>query len=423
MNIFALIILISYSFFYLINEVARFLSVRTFQKQIPQELTDHMSQREYANARALCVKTAQVRFLRDTSMFALFLLFWLFGGFEIVDEIVRDFGRGPVLSGVLYFFIAALDFGIVLIPFMAWSKYIVVSHTDSEATFGKILFIVTIRYGVTAIVVGAVILSIMFSLYEWAGVMSWLVVFAFLLLILLGISDLAPTLTNDPDVVSPLAQNHSLRQAIYEHAGTLKFRYQDIMVIDDQLLPKKENIIFQRFGPNRLISIRESLFSKLASDELAGVVFQKIASFQSYLLWKRYVLPPLVLAVFFWMLSSFIDHPGLFEAFYVSHPTPYAGLLLFLLLFAPIELAGTIPYRYFMRRLQLRADRLAMEITGNGEALLRGLKKLNFKRLINPSPHWLDVVLNYREPPFLHRIRSLRNTMNPSQPEHQKSQF
>jgi len=59
------------------------------------------------------------------------------------------------------------------------------------------------------------------------------------------------------------------------------------------------------------------------------------------------------------------------------------------------------------RHNEREADRFAVETTGAGDALARGLRRLSVDGLSNPTPHPLYVLLHYSHPPLTERLRAL----------------
>ena len=114
------------------------------------------------------------------------------------------------------------------------------------------------------------------------------------------------------------------------------------------------------------------------------------------------------MGVVFYLLSIFISHPGLFEAFFMDYQSVYAGLIFFGMLYTPIELILSVFMQIFSRRNEYAADQFAAMTTGDAVPMINALKKLSLHNLSNLRPHPLYVFLNYSHPPVLERIQALR---------------
>src|SRR5204862_5930183 len=100
----------------------------------------------------------------------------------------------------------------------------------------------------------------------------------------------------------------------------------------------------------------------------------------------RHVLRSMVLSivhmgVMFALLSVFLSHVGLFQAFYVQQPSIYAGLVFFGMLYTPFELVLSIGMQMMSRRHEYAADRFAVDSFAAPGALAQALKKLSVHNL------------------------------------------
>ena len=114
--------------------------------------------------------------------------------------------------------------------------------------------------------------------------------------------------------------------------------------------------------------------------------------------------------ILFYLLSLFMGSAGLFEAFFMSQQSIYAGLLFFGLLYTPIELILSLFMHWWSRKNEYEADRFAAQTTGDRLSMIEALKKLSANNLSNLTPHPFFVLLNYSHPPLLERIKAIRRT-------------
>ena len=87
----------------------------------------------------------------------------------------------------------------------------------------------------------------------------------------------------------------------------------------------------------------------------------------------------------------------------------YLSLILFGLLFQPINRILSVGLALWSRKNEFEADAYAAEVTGSPEELVSALKKLSPDNLSNLTPHPFYVFLNYSHPPVLQRIQALRS--------------
>ena len=145
--------------------------------------------------------------------------------------------------------------------------------------------------------------------------------------------------------------------------------------------------------------------------EVVAVLAHEIGHYQ-----KKHV--PVMMAVnilhtfiIFYLLSVFLNSAGLYQAFYMTQPSTYSGLLFFGMLYEPISFLLSIVLNIVSRRHELQADHYAVTTLREEENLISALKKLAVKNLSNLSPHPFFVFLNYSHPPLIQRINRMRHTV------------
>ena len=95
--------------------------------------------------------------------------------------------------------------------------------------------------------------------------------------------------------------------------------------------------------------------------ELVAVLAHEIGHYKMKHVLRSTVLSILHMGVMFFLLSVFLSHEGLFQAFFVQQPSVYAGLVFFGMLYAPIELVLSIGMQIVSRRHEYEADRFAVD--------------------------------------------------------------
>jgi STE24 endopeptidase len=259
--------------------------------------------------------------------------------------------------------------------------------------------------------IGGPILTGVLWFFETAGSMAWLYCWAAVTVVGLVLQYIAPTwimpLFNK---FTPL-EDGELKTSILDLARRVGFPLREITVMDGSKRSSKSNAFFTGFGKNKRIALFDTLIRNHTVDELTAVVAHEIGHYK-----KRHIVKGMIVAFFhtgamLFLLSFFIQERGLFDAFYVDHPSVYAGLVFFGMLFSPVELLLGIAMNVVSRRHEFEADRFAAESTGRPNALIDGLKKLSRDNLSNLTPHPAFVFVNYSHPPVLERIRALQGNV------------
>jgi STE24 endopeptidase len=246
------------------------------------------------------------------------------------------------------------------------------------------------------------------AFFQYAGPGAWVYCWAATTLFLLGVQYIAPTwimpLFNTFQPLEP----GPLREALLAYARRINFPLQDVYVMDGSRRSSKSNAFFTGFGKHKRVALFDTLIAQLTHPELVAVLAHEIGHYK-----KKHILHGLLLSiahmgVVFFLLSIFLQHQGLFQAFYMQQPSVYAGLIFFGLLYMPLELLLSIGRHVFSRRREYAADRFAVETFGQPEAMAQALQKLSVQNLSNLTPHPFYVFLHYSHPPVFERIQAIR---------------
>jgi STE24 endopeptidase len=407
MNIYAIIILVALLFDALLNLLADWLNLRALRADLPVEFEGVYDAEAYRKSQEyLRVNT---RFDWIASFFGLVtvLIFWFAGGFNWLDQIVRGWTTHPVLAGLI--FIALLSFAKMLLglPFAVYGTFVIEERFGFNQTTPRTFVFDRLKMLLLAVVIGTPILAAILVFFEFAGDLAWLYCWAAVSAFSVVIQFIAPRwimpLFNK---FEPLEEGE-LRRDIMAYAEKAKFPLAGVYVMDGSRRSTKSNAFFTGFGKHKRIALFDTLIAKHSVPELVAVLAHEIGHYK-----KKHILQGLLISiahtgVLFYLLSIFISHQGLFEAFYMQEMPVYAGFIFFGMLYSPIELVLSILLNLFMRHNEYQADRFAVETSGLGEAFVAALKKLSRDNLSNLTPHPFYVFLNYSHPPVLERMRAI----------------
>ena len=177
--------------------------------------------------------------------------------------------------------------------------------------------------------------------------------------------------------------------------------------MDGSKRSSKSNAFFTGFGKNKRIVLFDTLIKNHSTGELVAVLAHEIGHYK-----KKHILKNLLIGIahsglVFYLLSIFLTHRSLFDAFYMVHMSVYAGLIFFSMLYTPIEMILSIFQQKLSRKNEYEADRFAATSIEHPRDMISALKKLSRDNLSNLTPHPLYVFFIYSHPPVLNRIRAI----------------
>jgi STE24 endopeptidase len=310
-------------------------------------------------------------------------------------------------SGLVYIGILVLARSILLLPFSIYSTFVIEELFGFNKTTVK-TFIADLFKGIAlGIVLGAPLLMLIFWLFDIAGAYAWLYCWGATSLFTLIIQFIAPTwIMPIFNKFTPLEEGE-LRKEILSFADRVRFPLQGVYVMDGSKRSSKSNAFFTGFGKFKRIALFDTLIKQHTVSELVAVLAHEIGHYKKKHIVKGIVISIAHMGVMFFLLSVFLSHRELFDAFFMEKMSVYAGLIFFGMLFAPAEFFLSLGMNILSRKHEFEADSFSSETTNRPTEMISALKKLSVDNLSNLTPHPFYVFLHHSHPPVLERIRAL----------------
>jgi STE24 endopeptidase len=318
---------------------------------------------------------------------------------------------GSIINGLLYTGILLLAYNLVILPFSIYATFVIEQHYGFNRTTPRTFITDRLKALLLAAILGAPLLACILALFELAGVYAWLYCWAALTIYLLVIEFIAP------NWIMPLfnkfipLEEGELRSAIISYSESVKFPISNVYVIDGSKRSSKSNAFFTGFGRNKRIALFDTLIAQHTVPELVAVLAHEIGHYKKKHIYWGLIANFLHFGILLFLLSLFINSPGLYQAFYMQQPSIYTGLIFFGLLYTPIELVLSVLMNMLSRKYEYDADRFAAVTVPDAARMIDSLKKLSRDNLSNLTPHPFYVFLHYTHPPLLQRTGAIQTTI------------
>ena len=408
MNLFFAIILAAVLVEYVLDLAANLLNLKALTPDAPSDLRDVYEPDKYRRSQEYT--RVRTRFGLVTSAFKLGLLlaFWFVGGFDNLDQLVREWGYATIVNGLLYVGILLVGYTLLTLPFSVYATFVIEERFGFNKTSPRTFMLDRLKGLALLVVLGGPLLAGILAFFEYAGSLAWLYCWGAVTLFMLALQFVAPTwimpLFNKFTPMEP----GELRDAILDYARSVDFRVANIMVMDGSKRSSKANAFFTGFGGNKRIALFDTLIEKHTVPELVSVLAHEIGHYKKKHILQGTAIGILHMGVVFFLLSVFLDSSGLYDAFFMQEESIYSGLLFFGLLYTPIEVLLSMVMQAISRRHEYEGDRWAAETVATPSSLVDALKKLSADNLDNLAPHPFYVFLNYTHPPLLQRVRAIQ---------------
>jgi len=408
MNTIALIILLAIILDFLLNGLADYLNLKMLRNEVPEPFEGLYDPDRYRQSQQYLKVNTRFGWITAGFEVIVMLGFWFGKGFPLLDQWVRAFDFGPVVSGLIYMGILILFKGLLSLPFSVYATFVIEERFGFNQTTWT-TFLLDLAKGVLlAVLLGVPLLAGVLAFFEYAGINAWWLCWIAVTLYMLGVQFIAPTwimpLFNK---FTPL-DDGELKSAILAYAGSINFPIENVYVMDGSRRSRKSNAFFTGFGRHRRIVLFDTLIKQHTTAELLAVLAHEMGHYKKKHIFQGLALGILQMGIMLYLLSIFVSYQGLFDAFYMPQKSVYAGMIFFGMLYSPLGFFVGLFMQALSRKNETEADRFSAETTRDPGAMAAALKKLSMHNLTNLLPHPLYVFLNYSHPPVLERIRALQ---------------
>jgi STE24 endopeptidase len=408
MNLIAFIILVALLFDFILNLLADYLNLTQLRGDLPQDFEEVYDPERYRQSQEYLKVNTRFGWVTASFDLIVILAFWFGKGFPLLDEGVRSFNYGPIISGLIYMAALMLFKGLLSLPFSIYHTFVIEERFGFNKTKWTTFILDILKGLVLAVLLGTPLLAGILAFFEYTGDNAWWLCWVAVTLYMLGVQFIAPTWIMPLFNKFTSLEDGELKSAILAYADSIKFPLENVYVMDGSKRSAKSNAFFTGFGAHRRIVLFDTLIERHTTAELVAVLAHEMGHYK-----KRHIIQSLALGILqmgftLYLLSLFISYPGLFDAFYMPQMSVYAGLIFFAMLYSPLDFFIGLFMQRLSRRNETVADRFSVETTQDPQSMVDALKKLSVHNLSNLLPHPFYVFLNYSHPPVLQRIKAIR---------------
>ena len=312
------------------------------------------------------------------------------------------------MSGLLYIGVLLAAYSLLMLPFHIYATFVIEERFGFNRTTLRTFALDRFKGVGLVLLIGTPLLGGVLALFQYARPYAWLYCWVAVTMFSLAVQFVAPTW------IMPLFNKFipmepgELKEAILNYSRSVKFPVKNVLVMDGSRrsinqTPSSPGLV----ATSGLLSLIR-LSKKHSTPELVAILGHEIGHYKKKHILQGIITGTLHTGIMLFLLSIFLDSPGLYHAFYMEQQSVYAGLLFFGLLYTPVEMLLSIALRMLSRRNEYQADRFAVETIAESGNLVSALKKLSADNLSNLTPHPFYVFLNHSHPPLLQRIRAIR---------------
>jgi STE24 endopeptidase len=382
------------------------LNAKTWQKPIPEELSQLYDEQEYTKARNYASDKRNVALISSFLSTAIMIALLLWGVFGRLSGFVNDITDHSILQSLFFFGILGAGSGLLSLPFSLYQTFVIEEKYGFNKTTPALFLGDLIKGIIIGVLFGGGLLAAVVFFYQWQPQWFWLYAWglftAFSVFMAMFYTSLLVPIFNK---LSPLPEG-SLRDSLNNLGERTGFPLNEVSVIDGSKRSSKANAYFSGLGPKKMIVLFDTLIEQLTEQEILAVMAHEIGHYQHKHVLQTMVISTINSGVMLFLLSLCVSLPIFHEALGGSAPAFHLGLIAFSLLYAPVSTVLSIGMNMLSRKFEYQADDYARKWS-SAEDLISSLKKLHKDSLSNIQPHPAFVFVHFSHPTLLQRIRNL----------------
>lgn len=393
--------------------IASLLNIKAGSSPFPSEFSDTYDVQKYKKSQDYTRATEKFSIVESIISLMMLLAFWFSGGFGFLDEALRSLGQNDLITGILYILCLLFAQWILAIPVSIYKTFVIEEKFGFNKTNAKTFMVDQIKGVFIGGLIGIPILALILWIFGTVS-MAWLWAWLAFTAIQLVLTYFAPSLLLPLfNKFEPMPEGE-LKESVEAMSKKCNFPLTELFIMDGSKRSTKSNAFFTGFGKNKKIALFDTLVENHSTEGLVAVLAHEIGHFKLKHIVKMMVQGVIQTAVIFFLLGVITDdsysfNGMIYETFLIENASVYTGLVIFMILFAPISKILSFLGNRTSRKHEFEADAYAANAQGTSEHLINALKKLSADNLSNLTPHPFTVSLDYSHPPTLQRIQALRD--------------
>jgi len=391
---------------HLVTEV---LNVSKISPDLPTEFDSYFDTEKYKTSQQYLKENTRLSLFEASLSMVVLLPFIVLGGFNWVDLWVRQFDVGPIVTGLIFFGVLGFLGRLMSLPFTVYHTFGIEKKYGFNKTTIKTFVLDRVKGFILLLILGVPVASLILWFFGRGDDLAWVWCWLFLTAFQLVMSIIAPVLIMPIFNKFDSLEDGELRQGIESYAKGQDFDLSGVFRMDGSKRSTKSNAFFTGIGRFRRIVLFDTLIENHTAGEVVAVIAHEMGHYKKKHIYKSMFMSFLSSGFMLFVLSLFIENPGLFAAFKMETLSVYASFVFFSFLYTPIDLVTGVASNIFSRKHEFEADEYAVTTGNDSTDMVNALKKLSVDNLSNLKPHPLKVFLEYSHPPVLKRIHAIES--------------
>ncbi len=381
--------------------------VRKYRGAVPEEFVGKISLKEHQKAADYTRVKGSFGRMEALLSVVLLLLWTIGGGLSLLDQFIRSFGWGELLTGTVVILAMGFIASVIDLPASLYRTFVIEAQFGFNKLTLKTLFIDTIKTTLVSLVIGVPLILLILWLMESAGNLWWLYAWAaltaFSLLMFWAYPKFIAPIFNH---FTPLEEGE-VKQRIEALLKRTGFNSQGVFVMDGSRRSSHGNAYFTGFGANKRIVFFDTLLEHLSPAQVEAVLAHELGHFKHKHIVKQMLLSTLMTLIGFATLAWLMQQNWFYTSLGITEASTYMALILFMLV-SPVFTFFISPIMSLLsRKNEFEADEFAAQ-QSSAEELISALVGLYKENASSLTPDRVYSAFYDSHPPASIRIAHLK---------------
>ena len=386
--------------------VLNFVTYRSANNPIPDNLADVYDNEAYTRWRSYSAENCKLDILATLMSFVTSLCLL---GFNVYSDFASLFPSGAFMQLLSIVILETVVGTVVNLAFRYVHTFKIEEKYGFNRSTMKTFVFDRIRGLVIELLLSLAITTLLWLLHtamgDWMILLFAVVIFALTMLI----SFFYPLLSRIGNKFTPLEEG-DLKDRLMELLTKHGYKVKAIEVMDASRRTSKLNAYFTGFGKLKRIVLFDNLVNSMTPDEICAVFAHELGHGLNKDVLKGQIASFGNLMIMSLVIWAAVKEPMIYEQFGFNGVNYGFAYILLSVALSIVQPFISILMNIRSRNAEYRADRQAVT-EGYGEALITALKKLARENFAHLSPSRINVVLHYSHPPLCERIAAIEKNI------------
>jgi len=381
-------------------------AVSKHRSSVPEAFAEQITLKQHHKAADYTLAKLAVNKIELVYGAILLILWTLGGGLNLVDNFMRSYAYGEIITGLLVIFSIMFISAIIDLPFTLFRTF----KIEQRFGFNRMTIVQFIKdmviQTILTLVLAVPLISGILWLMQDASPFWWIYVWAVLLSFGLLISWIFPTF------IAPLfnkfvpLEDETLRERITKLMDRCGFASNGIFVMDGSKRSSHGNAYFTGLGKNKRIVFFDTLLETLDPNEVEAVLAHELGHFKHHHVRKGLILNAIITLLGLALLAWLIKQDAFYNALGVSNASTYMALILFTMVTPLFSIYLQPVMSFISRKHEFEADDFAA-VQSKPQTLIKALVKLYRDNANTLTPDSLYSAFHDSHPPAPVRVAHL----------------